>query len=368
MFCMIMFDMHTYAQGGSYPEGAAYWNYGAGFMMMAVCGLESAFGNSGGIAEHPGFLESGRFILHSVAPSGLVFNFSDCSEHLGSFPALLWYAKRSGELPMLWDEKRFHSAKNNYSQLYSLLPMLPLFASDIDFKKITKPAEKFLFCEKKNPVFMARTGWDDKNAAFIGVKGGAARIPHGHMDAGSFIFEIGGVRWAADLGTQEYGRLEKKGVDLFNMKQDSQRWKLMCYSNLSHSTITINGGQHRVGGFAKITEVYGEDARLGAKVDMAETLGPDVESALREVVLLDGKRLVVTDKIKSAGAGGEIRWNMCAAVDALPEILPGGEGILLKNSGKILRVSAKGGGALRPFVRAAVPENDAEASLPNRFS
>jgi hypothetical protein len=35
------------------------------------------------------------------------------------------------------------------------------------------------------------------------------------MDAGSFIFELNGVRWVIDPGNQEYYELEKTGFDLW---------------------------------------------------------------------------------------------------------------------------------------------------------
>ena len=35
------------------------------------------------------------------------------------------------------------------------------------------------------------------------------------MDAGSFVFELNGVRWAIDPGVQDYNALEQAGFDLW---------------------------------------------------------------------------------------------------------------------------------------------------------
>ena len=42
------------------------------------------------------------------------------------------------------------------------------------------------------------------DASFLGVKGGMPKYNHGHMDVGSFVFDADGVRWAEDLGSQNY--------------------------------------------------------------------------------------------------------------------------------------------------------------------
>jgi hypothetical protein len=60
------------------------------------------------------------------------------------------------------------------------------------------------------------------------------------MDAGSFIFELNGVRWSIDPGNQGYNTLEQAGFDLWNSTQTGQRWTLLTKNNYGHSTITVN--------------------------------------------------------------------------------------------------------------------------------
>lgn len=59
------------------------------------------------------------------------------------------------------------------------------------------------------------------------------------MDAGSFVYEKNGVRWAMDLGMQNYFSLESKGVDLWNQSQEGQRWDVFRLNNMAHNTLTI---------------------------------------------------------------------------------------------------------------------------------
>lgn len=75
-------------------------------------------------------------------------------------------------------------------------------------------------------------------------------INHGHMDIGSFVMDAGKERWAMDFGSQGYESLESKKVDLWNMKQNSQRWQVLRYNNFYHNTLTFDDELQRVEGYA----------------------------------------------------------------------------------------------------------------------
>ena len=115
-------------------------------------------------------------------------------------------------------------------------------------------------------MFIYRGGWDSKEDTYLGVKGGSPSTSHAHMDAGSFIFERDGVRWAMDLGMQSYITLESKGVDLWNMSQNGQRWEVFRLSNIAHNTLTINGERHLVKSNAPITRTFESKKQKGAKL------------------------------------------------------------------------------------------------------
>lgn len=67
-----------------------------------------------------------------------------------------------------------------------------------------------------------RGGWNSKEDSYLAVKGGSPLTSHAHMDAGSFIYERKGIRWAIDLGMQNYLSLESRGVNLgISLKKDN---------------------------------------------------------------------------------------------------------------------------------------------------
>ena len=59
------------------------------------------------------------------------------------------------------------------------------------------------------PVVIMRDSQNSRDAFFLAAKGGRAADNHGNMDAGSFVFELDGVRWSVDPGNQDYNELEQ---------------------------------------------------------------------------------------------------------------------------------------------------------------
>ena len=155
------------------------------------------------------------------------------------------------------------------------------------------------------------------------------------MDAGSFVFEAQGVRWAQDLGMQEYYSLEKEGVRLWNGDQDGQRWDVFRYNNFVHNTLTVNGEKHQVKGAVPILATYTKDARLGASLDMTSLFGSNLKKATREVVLVKERYLQVTDQVQAAGQPASVRWTMVTS--ATPKLLDS-HTIELTKEGKKLHV------------------------------
>ena len=103
-----------------------------------------------------------------------------------------------------------------------------------------------------NPIVIFKTEESDPHKYYFGGKGGKATNSHGNMDAGSFIFQLDGVRWVIDPGNQEYYELEKNGFDLWGGCQQCERWNLLTKNNFGHSTITVNDALFVNSGFAPL--------------------------------------------------------------------------------------------------------------------
>ncbi len=353
--------MATYAPNGVYVEGSSYWSYGTWFQVLMIEGLRSALGNSFDIEKSDGFIQSAEYVNFMTAPSGRKFNYSDngSTAKKQQNPLLAWFAAESGEWGYIYDDLRSLDSGDIRIEDRRMLPIGILFLSRCNLKAIT-PLKSHLFIGKgEQPLFVYRSGWESKDDTYLAAKGGSASLPHGHMDAGSFIYEWGGVRWSIDLGAQNYYTLESKGVDLWNMKEGSQRWEVFRIGSASHSTLTVKEQKHRVDGVATMINVYGKPGCYGATFDLSQ-LFDEIDTAHRTITI-DNKGVVTIKDALQAKQPTTMRWTMCTNAEV--EVLNNRE-IRLKQQGKCLLLRASKGA--NAFTLSNTPPNSYDA--PNRDS
>jgi hypothetical protein len=154
-----------------------------------------------------------------------------------------------------------------------------------------------------NPLAVFRSAWDDPKAMYLALKGGKATVSHGHMDAGSFILETNGVRWACDLGLQSYHSLESKGIGLWDGKQDGQRWRIFRLNNFSHNTLTINRQLHSANGAAIIKEFSAQNK--SAVVDLSAVFAGQAAKVTRRFQFAP-PQVVISDELEGLKAGDTV--------------------------------------------------------------
>lgn len=328
--------MDSYSPDGAYPEGFSYWGYGTGFEVTMLAALESSLGTDFGLSEHKGFMKSPYYMLYTTAPSGDCYNYCDSGKKITLNQAMFWFASKLKDLSIVWYEYSYLTNLKKYANGDRLLPNILIFSKKMDFNNMQIPSGSFWFSRGVKPLFIYKGGWEKYDDVYLGVVGGSPSSPHGHMDAGSFIYEKNGVRWAIDLGLQSYYTLESKGVDLWNKSQDGQRWDVFRLGNTAHSTITINGEKHLVCAKVPILETFHEENCKGAKLDMSSLYGNNIRQVLRKINLDDKDNLFITDFIETNEKSTDIMWIMVTSAEA--KILNDKE-ILLSKDGKTLLMS-----------------------------
>jgi len=296
-----------YAPDGVYPEGPSYWNYGTSYQVLMVAALQSALGVDWNLPASPGFLPSVGALLHATGPSGRYYNFADGGEGGGLVPVVYWFARQCDDPGLLLFNRRIlESSAPSRDQRFS--PLVALWWPD---RPAAAPALPLHWQGRgPNPIGVFRESWTDPAALYLAFKGGAAELNHAHMDAGSFILEADGVRWAIDLGAQEYHSLESKGVDLWNRRQDSQRWEVYRLNNFSHSTLTLDGRLHRVNGHARLTHFAADLANPRALVDLSPVFAGQAATVRRGFQLLPGRQVLIQDELTGLTPGTRVRWQM----------------------------------------------------------
>jgi hypothetical protein len=325
--------LKQYAPSGVYPEGATYWDYGTSFSCVTSSILQSAFGTDFGVAAYPSFLESANFRMLMVAPSGWYFNFADCGDRTGGNGdvVLAWFAQKTGN-PLFIEKEKFMIPADSYGSLSRLAGPGLIWLSQFEPKTQTTLPLNWKG-DGANPVVVFRNGKDDQNGFYLGGKGGKANLSHGNMDAGCFVFELNGVRWAVDPGNQDYNALEQAGYDLWNQTQNSARWALITKGNQGHSTLTVDNALFNVGEYAPITD-YKDGGVPEATVNMTDIFKPRLKGAFRKFTKDTNHSVIIEDQVILGDSTKLITWAMMTKA----EVIPTTDGAVLKQDGKQLNL------------------------------
>lgn len=334
-----------YSPNGNYSEGLGYWEYGGSFEVCYLSALEGVFGHTGGIKEVSGFMDSGEYAMYMHGTMNTAFSYNDGGP--STDPFLLtswWFAAQKNNPDLIYCEKRRLDDPNDNSYKntsitgsempYRLLaPMVVMLRNlDIDSRPVNAPTRQVWSGKGERPVVMVRRGWNfDSSDVFLGAVGGLAdtwetsTTAHGHMDAGSFVFEAEGVRWSDDImrpGYTNWSAALKAENPRIYTAQEGLLWDTFHVSNLCHSTIvayandgTVKGKLHSsdyyVDGYASLVKTIDEGGRQGGTFDMSAPMKGQVKSARRTIELVDGTDLVVTDEITALDAlDCRLEWRM----------------------------------------------------------
>lgn len=329
----ITLPMGEYKPDGAYPEGYGYWDYGTSFNVMFLSAIEKVFSTDFGLNEAPGFLQTPGFLQNMTGVTGLCYNWGDSGSSGNLSPAMFWFAQRNNDPSSLWVEKTYLQ-KDNLSGLTHdrLLPAVMIWGNDFQLSKITEPEIKAWKGGGHNPVCLMRTSWTDPNAIYLGFKAGSASVNHGHMDIGSFIMEADGIRWASDFGMQQYESLESKGISLWGMDQNAQRWTIFRLNNMAHNTLTIDNQLQQVKGYATIDRFSDKPDLMYAISDLSTVYEGQLIAIKRGVAIVDQKFVAIRDELVAINQSTTVRWAMMTT--ATPEL--GKNSITLTKDGKKL--------------------------------
>jgi hypothetical protein len=320
--------MAAYQPDGAYPEGPGYWEYGTTYNVILIAELESALGTDFGLAEAADFDKTALYRLAVVSPSGLSFNYADGDEHLSNSATLVWLANRFKEPTVQAANRRILEA-----DLVNGRPHLEearfLALRAVWFPPATAPATEptptALHYRGNADIALLRSSWTDPAAIFVGFKAGDNKANHSHLDLGSFVMDSDGVRWAEDLGSDNYNLPGYFG---------KERWNYFRLTNLSHNTITPNTMLQEAKAVVPITG-FGSGAGRSFAIANLSPAYPDAADAMtRGIALLDGNRVLVQDEIVRPRAAVTFHWNFLTKAAVLVD--PAGRSLTLTQGTKTL--------------------------------
>lgn len=361
-----------YSPNGNYAEGLGYWEYGGSFEVCYLSALEGIFGHTGGIKEVPGFMDSGEYAMYMHGTMNTTFTYNDGGGTTD--PVLLtswWFAAQNDDPSLIYCEKRRLDDPNDAAykntpidgseQPYRLLAPMVVMLRDFDMKTrpVNPPARQVWSGKGEKPVVMVRRGWKfDNTDVFLGAMGGLAdmwqtsRTAHGHMDAGSFVFEAEGVRWSDDLMRPGYtnwnAALRAVESPRVYTAQEGKMWDTFHVSNLGHSTLVsytndgtvpkkVHSSDYYVDGYAPLLETIDAGGRQGGVFDMSAPMRGQVKSAKRTIELVNGTDLVVTDEVTALDKlDCKLEWRMMSISSSTKTA----DGVVLTKDGKKRKLTA----------------------------
>lgn len=366
----IKIPMAEYKYNGAFTEGFMYAEYGTPFNVLLIDMLAVMWGTDSGLSALPGFMVYGDYITHlqGNATKQLVngnlntiyprsFNFSDCFIFNPLMPDLYWFAKQSGVTSSLYNEynkisKASVSTVTNSAKDHRLLPFLLIWSKDLSLTTLTAPTNTAYTSGGANPLAALRSGWAATDVYFA-IKGGRVSNSHGHMDIGSFVMDANDVRWAMDFGMSDYATIEAKitQASFWDMGQNSLRWNVFRYNNLSHNVLTFNGKNQLVTDTAKLENYTVNATSKSVDVVLTPIYKNEVKSYRRTGSIVSN-HVEVKDLVQAGPVALTTFWNM--VTEAVPTIV-NKKIIRLQQGTKILYVVFDGTESVTAEIKSTKP-------------
>ena len=291
--------MAEFYPDGAWYEGPGYWDYLMKYMAFFMTTTDSAFKTDFNITKAPGFSTTGEYIIASDGMTG-TNNFHDAgtSHYVSDYVFWLSDILNKPELSSvnLYKMNKYNKPGGIYSLLY--YDTSSRVAEDINLA----PDTYFGGTEIVN----LRSSVTDDGGIFASFHSGKNQVNHSHLDAGTFVIDIGGQRFAGDIGAENYN------VDGY---WGDKRYKYYRARPEGHNVFVINPD-----------ESFGQEPKGNAKIDRFETkprggfgitdisssYAPYADSAKRGIMLSDERRSVtIRDEIRGMKKeANQVYWFM----------------------------------------------------------
>ncbi|MBC7427790.1 MAG: heparinase II/III family protein, partial [Bacteriovorax sp.] len=285
--------MSKYGADGGDPEGVMYWRYGTSYNIYFLDALKTAFDKKENI-DDSALKETGYFRIYSLGPINKVFNFSDSNDFRSTSPQMLWLASRFNNIHFSSFERKIKNDPTIFNLLWSLNQNVEKNSTPLPLNRLFQSIDVAFF----------RSSWTDREAQYVGFKGGDNKSNHSHLDLGSFVYDLAGQRWALDLGPDDYnlpGYFDKK----------KGRWNYLKLINRGHNTLTINDENQKTTAASPIIKFNGNQPNPFAVIDLTEAYSSNVESSKRGIRILSADQILIQDEIvPKAEKSLDIKWNM----------------------------------------------------------
>jgi len=234
--------LKLYAPDGSWSEGPMYWSYATNYAAFAIEAEKWSTGKPSVLKNAEGLDKTASTYLSLIGPSGLTFNYGDANkEGINIAPGLLLLAKEFGQsdeanayLTIIQDKS--DKMAKDIDHRFAVFHLL-WFPENFRRTSVIADSHLKLIRGSFDIAVMNTESGSSKNL-YLAMKGGDASQPHQHRDAGSFVLDLGDVRFFSDLGR------EKTNIKTKNGKSIDKR-SVYRVSSASHNVIRVGNGEQK---------------------------------------------------------------------------------------------------------------------------
>ena len=285
------------------------------------------------------------------SPAGQAFNYADGGANIGAQAEYTWLAARFHQTTALAHSRALLAAalakksRNPESDRFFALHAV-WFPAEPSAGAADVPLDARFRGQAELAIF--RSAWHDPRALFLGFKAGSNAVNHAHLDLGSFVLDADGVRWAQDLGPDDYNLPAYFGA---------KRWSYYRLNNRSHNTLTPGDALQDAKATAPIVAFASTPARAFAVADLTAAYPGSAQHMLRGVALLDRARVLVQDDVTGLTPGTTLAWRLLTGAKVT---LADDHHATLTLNGRTLRVEILAPAGARFSAAPATPPSLAE--------
>lgn len=294
--------MTRFAPAGVWPDGPDEGERILDYAILVIQSLKACSGGDLGFTALEGFVRAGDARVHLTNPAGQIFNYGDSEGAVLYAPWVgSWLAGAHGNPglpavvagPVQGPDSAFlglsgfllyhnpHAAGNGT-------------ASGLD---ATFPGAE---------VATLRSAWNDRNALYVGLKGGDTANLHSQLDLGTFILDAGGQRWGIELGMES-----DRAPGMANPADRARRYGNYPQGSKGQNVIVSKAENQPLEAKATLSGFVTTPERGAAIVDLKDAYNKEAKSYLRGAMVVRGAQnyAVIQDDISLKGSQ-TLAWQM----------------------------------------------------------
>ena len=297
------YALKSYGPDGVWGEGPGYWSYATDYTVYGISAMQTALGSDFGLTKLQGMNLTGYFPIYSAGPTGYMLNYADAGEKskLGAPHDDFWLAG-------VYNNNHFSDfvidqLETRTANVYDVIWYRPYVNS-----AAKRDLDKFF--DGSVALYFSRSSWTNANALWIGMKAGYNKVNHAHLDLGNFEMDALGVRWARDLGSDDYNLPDYFG---------KLRYTYYRLQSASHNVPLLNGQNQREDATSKFIKHAEGISEPFAILDFTEAYKDFANSAQRGMKMVDNRKSILIQDEFMLTKPAEVVWG--ATTDAIIQII-----------------------------------------------